>query len=198
VLPGLLDADRALTTWIAAQFASPIWQWGLLPFTAIGYAGSVWMAIAALLWPAAPFLGLDRAGRRRVSASHFRMALWRAVLAVLLAGLFVDHVAKPLVRRDRPYVVGPKASAVVWIPTTTSFPSGHAATAGAGALALAIAWPAASLPLALLAFLVILSRVALGVHFLSDVVAGALVGASIAAFITGLRTPWWKPPSLPG
>lgn len=176
----LFDVDRAITTWVASYFASPVWQWALLPFTAVGYGGGLWIGIVLGLWVAAPMLE-RRAG---VPASHVRMALWRAVLAVVLALLLVDHVLKPLVARDRPFVLGPQASAIVWIPTTTSFPSGHAASAAAGALSTARAWPPVAGPVCVVAFLVILSRVALGVHFAGDVIGGAIVGLLVAAFVT--------------
>jgi undecaprenyl-diphosphatase len=60
-------------------------------------------------------------------------------------------------------------------------PSGHAMNAFAGAVLLAAAVPRARWPLLVLAALIALSRVYLGVHFPSDVIAGALLGSAIGA-----------------
>jgi undecaprenyl-diphosphatase len=169
VLSGLIHIDRAATAWVVAHFSAPAVQWLLLPFTAIGYWAFVWLALA---------------GAGFVLAPRIRAALWRATLAMVLALALVDYVCKPLVGRERPFVHGPKASAIVWIPTSTSFPSGHAASAAAGAMALSRVWPAATLSLWLLAAIIMLSRVALGVHYVSDVIAGALVGLYAAWLAT--------------
>ncbi len=63
-----------------------------------------------------------------------------------------------------------------------SFPSGHATTAGAAAMTLALIFPKASVFLVLAALWIAASRVAIGVHFPSDVVAGLLFGASFSWF----------------
>ena len=62
-------------------------------------------------------------------------------------------------------------------------PSGHAATAAAGAVALGMLVPRARLAAYALALAICVSRVYLGVHFAGDVVAGALLGATIAAVV---------------
>jgi membrane-associated phospholipid phosphatase len=67
---------------------------------------------------------------------------------------------------------------LVGTPTQLSYPSTHAATCFAGAGALSRALPAA--PLYALAVPLALSRLYLGVHYPSDTVAGAVLGASVA------------------
>jgi undecaprenyl-diphosphatase len=62
-----------------------------------------------------------------------------------------------------------------------SYPSAHASTSFAGARALAAAWPAA--PLYALATAMAVSRPYIGVHYPSDVVAGAALGSAIAALV---------------
>ena len=58
------------------------------------------------------------------------------------------------------------------VPAAASFPSGHAATAFAAAVAVALFYPRLGRPLLALAAVVALSRVYLGVHYLLDVAAG--------------------------
>ena len=68
-----------------------------------------------------------------------------------------------------------------WVdmPTSTSFPSGHSASAFAFSSAVAGTAPVLALPIRGLAALVAYSRVHTGVHYPGDVVAGSLVGVSI-------------------
>jgi diacylglycerol kinase family enzyme len=72
-------------------------------------------------------------------------------------------------------------------PTSSSFPSGHAASAAAFATAVAMESPRLGLAVAPLAAGVAYSRVHVGVHWASDVVVGAAVGSGIA--LTTRR--WW-------
>jgi len=66
------------------------------------------------------------------------------------------------------------------MPTSTSFPSGHAASAFAFATGVATAAPRAALPLSAAAALVSYSRVHTEVHYPSDVIVGAVLGAGLA------------------
>ena len=66
------------------------------------------------------------------------------------------------------------------MPTSTSFPSGHAASAAAFATGVASAFPEAGIPLSVAAAIVAYSRVHTGVHYPADVIAGALTGTTVA------------------
>jgi undecaprenyl-diphosphatase len=105
-----------------------------------------------------------------------------ALGAVAAAGVFVT-VLKLLVDRARPPVAGIDAVGV--IPASASFPSGHAATAFAAAVAVGLFYPKLRRPLLVLAAVVALSRVYLGVHYASDVLAGSLLGV-----VLGLASVW--------
>jgi len=69
------------------------------------------------------------------------------------------------------------------MPQSASFPSGHTASAVAFASAVGTALPATAVPLGLLACAVGYSRVHTGVHYPSDVAAGAVLGIASAAAV---------------
>ena len=74
----------------------------------------------------------------------------------------------------------------VAMPESTSFPSGHAASAFAFAYAVGRNLPGLAVPLRLLAAGVAYSRVHTGVHYPGDVVAGSVVGAGTAAMVAAV------------
>jgi membrane-associated phospholipid phosphatase len=131
-------------------------------FSKLGEHGGVWLAIGA----AGMVLDPSRRGDWQ-----------RAVKAV--AGAYVVNTAiKPIVGRRRPSL--PDLPALTGTPTGLSFPSAHASTSFAGALAYSrLGLPAA--PLYGLAVGLAFSRVYLGVHYPSDVLAGAVLGTGLAS-----------------
>ncbi len=137
----------------------------------IGRRGLVWLVVAAVA----------------VAFPRHRAAAWRLVLALALTFFVVDAIAKPLVGRARPFEVLDDVRVIDARPTTASFPSGHAASAFAGALAASRIWPAARVAFFLLAAFIALSRVYVGVHFPIDVLAGALTGLACAWLALGGR-----------
>ncbi|MEH1165780.1 phosphatase PAP2 family protein [Micromonospora sp. CPCC 205539] len=122
-----------------------------------------------------------------------RLALW--VATTMAAGGLSGPLLKLLVGRDRPELLDPVARAAGF-----SFPSGHAlnATLAAGVLLLVFlpyagrgVWRVALWVAALLVAVVTgLSRVALGVHFTSDVFGGWLLGVAVVAATTAAFTSW--------
>ena len=68
----------------------------------------------------------------------------------------------------------------VEMPRSTSFPSGHSASAFAFATGVATASPAAGIPLSALAALVAYSRVHTGVHYPLDAIVGSVSGVALA------------------
>jgi undecaprenyl-diphosphatase len=165
--------DSEILGWIAAHRVS--WldavMWAL---TMAGSVGALWMSGA---------VAMALIDRRR------RMAAWQTGLAVLLAWTVSDGVLKPLVHRPRPDARFEASEVLPRPPSSLSFPSGHASSSAAGALMLAAAWPSARLAFWLLAVGVSASRIYLGVHYPSDVLAGFLIGLLVAWFVRG-RTVW--------
>ena len=136
----------------------------------------LWLAVAAVL--------ASRQGATR------RAAL-RGLAAIGGASFTINALAKSLLPRLRPaYEDLPLARRLALRnhPRSSSFPSGHAASAAAFATAVAMESPAAGLAVAPIAAAVAYSRVHTGVHWPSDVAAGMLMGTGIA-----LATRRWWP-----
>lgn len=127
----------------------------------------LWFAIAGAL-------GATRNRRAK------RAAL-RGVVTIGATSLIANQIAKRVNRRPRPSIsVVPLTRLARRLPTSTSFPSGHAASAAAFATAVGLELPVLSVPLRALAGLVGLSRVSTGAHYPSDVAAGWLLGTAVA------------------
>ena len=146
-----------------------------------------------------PTPGLDRDMRRLTQAANLSR-LWLGCSAILaatrgargrrasvvgLSSVAITSTAanlliKPLGRRRRPdqseLPVGRRAP----MPASTSFPSGHSASAFAFATGVGSVLPQDAIPIRALAALVAYSRVHTGVHYPADVIAGALLGTAIA------------------
>ena len=154
----LESADRWLLDAMYAGGSSAAWLRVVLFVT---FLGSGWMLFGLL-----PCFFMPRL--------RFRAGALLATLAVTSA---VVASAKTLAGRVRPYRALSFAQAVPFeLPTDPSFPSGHAAGSFAFAAFIGASSRRAGLVLAGLATLIALSRVALGVHYPSDVAAGALLG----------------------
>lgn len=118
-----------------------------------------------------------------------RLIGWRVGLLALLLGalnLAIYWGMKQLTRRERPFRQCTDIRACVRAADAFSFPSGHAMHATAYAVLFSAQYPSLSWPLTTFAALVALSRVVLGVHFPSDVLAGAAVGALTGSLLAML------------
>ena len=121
-----------------------------------------------------------------LGGSRGRRAAFEGLLAIGTTSAAVNLGIKPLARRPRPARAEPApfGDRYVPMPTSTSFPSGHAASAFAFASAIARETPRLAVPIGLLAGAVAHSRVHTGVHYPSDVVIGSILGAGTAAMVT--------------
>lgn len=122
------------------------------------------------------------AGLAVFGGSSGRRAATRGLAALSIASGFANLIAKPLTVRRRPDRVELRelARRHVPMPRSSSFPSGHTASAFAFATGAGQALPSLSAPLRALATLVGYSRVHTGVHYPADVLAGAFIGVSAA------------------
>jgi membrane-associated phospholipid phosphatase len=139
-----------------------------------GFAGALWVVLAAALalW-----------GRRYLLAPLLvtAVSVWSADLVAL--GL------KNAIDRPRPRTTIPEADPLM-SAGSASMPSGHATTAFAGAVVLTYFWPRKAPLFLVLAAAVAFARIYVGVHYPTDVLAGAALGASVAAvWVAVLRPP---------
>jgi undecaprenyl-diphosphatase len=113
-----------------------------------------------------------------------RPSIFLFVLAGDLIAGWVSYAIRQAVGRDRPPLKFPDPHPLVSVPSSGSFPSGHAASSFACAALLASLTPLPKVPLFALAALIAFSRVYNGVHYPLDVVGGAALGLLVA---TALR-----------
>lgn len=161
---------------------------------------AVYAAIAATPTPA-----LDRAMSRVSSAANYsrlwvasaavlavtggprgRRAAVQGLAAVTVTSAVVNLGAKRLGRRPRPDRIGHEVPPArhVRMPASTSFPSGHSASAFAFATGVGNRLPLVAVPLHGLAGLVAYSRVHTGVHYPGDVIVGSVMGTVLAQLTT--------------
>jgi undecaprenyl-diphosphatase len=107
----------------------------------------------------------------------------RAVVSgttAVAAGVVIFLALKKAANRRRPCVFEPHCWATLLPPDQFSFPSGHTITAFAVVVSLSHFYPDLTVGLLFCALSVAASRILLGMHFLSDVMAGAVIGALLA------------------
>ncbi len=152
--------EKHLEHWIVEQRVGWL-DWFFITLSWIGRLGAVWIAIAfvlALMWR--------------------RPAILVMTVAADLAADVLAEVIKALVPRHRPFEhqLGPPS-------TTHSFPSGHAATSFACATVLSHYAPRLRVPFYVLATLIAFSRIYNGMHYPTDVLAGAALGVLTALLL---------------
>ena len=134
----------------------------------------LWLGIAAVV-----ALAGGKRGRR---------AALEGVVAIGVSSATINLGVKQVARRRRPDRVRPALfeDRHVPMPGSTSFPSGHAASAFAFAYAVGRHLPVLAVPIRLLAAAVAYSRVHTGVHYPGDVVIGSVAGSGTAAMVAAV------------
>jgi membrane-associated phospholipid phosphatase len=158
--------DRAVYRCIARLPASPI-DAPLRRFAKFADHSKPWFIVAAVL----ALIGGER-GRRAALAG---------IAAIGVTSLVVNQPMKFAGDRNRPDREGAGVPQQRWVtmPESTSFPSGHSASAAAFAVAVGDLIPGAAPALRTAGSVVAFSRVYTGVHYPSDVVIGVIVGGLI-------------------
>lgn len=132
-------------------------------YSALGENGALWMALATC------GAIVDRGRRRR----------WLLTAATVPAALAVNFGVKAVVKRQRPRLQGlePLGHSV----SSLSFPSAHATTSFAGGYLISALVPERRKHLLIAASVMAASRVYLGMHYPSDVLAGVFLGTYIGS-----------------
>jgi membrane-associated phospholipid phosphatase len=158
--------DERVLRWARTYGHTPLAERVVARFSRIGEHGAVWLAVGAAGW------ALDPLRRTR----------WARASGVVAGTFALNTTVKLIVRRPRPQLPG--LPALTSTPTQLSFPSAHASTSFAAArLYSHLGLPAG--PLYALACGLTLSRLYLGVHYPSDLLAGALLGTAVASVTAG-------------
>jgi membrane-associated phospholipid phosphatase len=152
-----LNLDERLLLLARTRGHTPRVERAVARFSKLGEHAGIWLAIGAVG-------GALDGGRR---------SEWRRATATVVGVYALNTAIKQVVGRRRPELPG--LAALTSTPTALSFPSAHASTSFAGARLYArLGLPI--VPLYALATGLALSRLYLGVHYPSDVLAGAALG----------------------
>ena len=136
--------------------------------------GEVWILLALLL----------------VLRKNSRRQGWAVAAALVLDLVCCNLLLKPLVGRVRPFAMNPAVELLIPPPLDASFPSGHTAASFAAVFALRGSGSPLWKPALAVAILIAFSRLYLYVHWPSDVLGGALLGAFLGWAAGELMKRW--------
>ena len=157
--------ERDILMWIQENVRAAALTPVMKLFSLLGDKGLFWIALTLLL------LAFRRT--RRVGAY--------CAVSMILTFLIVNCAVKPLVARVRPYDLFPEIQLLVRAEHDFSFPSGHSANSFAVAwILLRMAPKKYGIPAVVLALLIALSRLYVGVHYPTDVLAGTAIAIVLA------------------
>src|SRR3954468_18226635 len=177
LLTQLDKADLALYR-KAARSHAPVLDAVLPKLTSSANHGILWFVVSVLL-----------------AAGNRRRAAVRGLASLGVSSAVANIPLKYAARRGRPELIPvPLPRRLLNQPTTSSFPSGHSASAAAFATAVAMEEPLIGVPVAALAAGVAYGRVHTGVHYPGDVVAGVALGVGSALVV---RRVWPVRPDRP-
>lgn len=164
VVASITSVDQHVLRWIVGHRVGPLNPaFKVITYAAVG--GTIWVVAAALLaWrthrPIVPITLLSSA------------VVWGAD--------GVANLLKATTHRTRPYNAMQHLHILIARPSSGSLPSQHTTTAFAGATLLSFLWPRGTPAFFVAAVLIGFSRLYLGVHYPTDVLAGAAIGAAVA------------------
>ena len=157
----IFNFDSAILLWLQNSFRNPVLNPIMIFITHLGDKGLFWIALTLL------FLCFRKT--RRVGVT--------SMISMVIGLIVVNIMLKNWVARVRPYELIEELELIIEKQHDFSFPSGHATNA------LACAWvmfrlldKKASVPALILALLICFTRLHVGVHYPTDVLAGIVVG----------------------
>lgn len=151
------------------EIHNPILNSIMIFFTKIGDIGLVWLVLGLVLF-------------------FFKKTRKAGILLYLsqLLNIIVVTILKDTIQRPRPFLTLTDLHPLISLPTSYSFPSGHASSAFAGALIIAYMFRKWLVPAYIVAIMIAVSRVYLGVHYPSDIIVGAVIGTLSSIIIIAL------------
>jgi undecaprenyl-diphosphatase len=167
-LTDFLAFDGAVLLFVQERLRTDALDWIMTVLSFIGNAGAIWLAICAVM--------TARKQSRRQGVLLF------ACLAICF--IVNNIIIKNAVARARPFEVIERLRILIRAPRDYSFPSGHTAAGFAAAFALSRMYGGrAAFAAYTAAALIAVSRVYVGVHYPSDIIAGTLSGTLCAAAV---------------
>lgn len=167
----ILKVDKAVTAKVVT-IHNVVLNKIMIAFTYSGVAGIIWFATLAI-----PFLFIDGYREKGVCI----------ILALGVNYVLSEVLIKNLVKRKRPSTYVDDDKMLINKPKDPSFPSGHASSSFAVSAVVFFLCPAFIwIPALIVASIIAFSRVYLQVHYLSDVVAGAVFGFMVGSTIVSL------------
>ncbi len=178
MLSFIQNMDESVLLWIQDHIRLITFDPLVEFFTTMGNAGLVWIVLSIVL----------------VCRKSTRKAGLLSGLALIFGLVFVNLGLKPLVARPRPYVTVEGLIPLLTSSDPNSFPSGHTCAAFAAGMVWARTLPEGWMRKAAVvqAVLMGLSRLYVGVHYPTDVVAGALAGSLGAVLALTIGRHFWK------
>jgi undecaprenyl-diphosphatase len=160
VLSAINRGDHALMHRVNHWFAP---DWIQIAMTTASRCGDGW------LWCALGFIIL-------LFGDSSRFAAVGSAMLATFVGLSIYQIVKKTTRRTRPCLVEPHSWSPILPPDQFSFPSGHTIAGFSIAVSVGLFYPSLLVLLLVCATLIAVSRIMLGMHFLSDVLVGAMLG----------------------
>lgn len=166
-----MELDGNILLWIQENLRNDILTPVMKCLSRIADNGLVWIVIAVLL----------------LIFSNTRKVGFTVAISMVFNLLVMNLILKNVVARVRPYEVIDGLTRLVPAERSFSFPSGHAGHAFAAAVVLYCMLPKKyGIPALVLAGLISISRMYVGVHYPTDVLAGAVIGTGIALLCVAL------------
>ena len=162
-----MNLDGGFLLFLQESVRNPVLDKIMIFITSLGDKGMIWILATVLL----------------LIPKKTRKAGMVSAVALLGSLLFNNMLIKNIVQRPRPYVTLEDLRIIIPRPSEYSFPSGHSSSSFAAAVSFYRLLPKKlGIPAIVLAGLIAFSRLYVGVHYPTDVLAGALMGIVLSYF----------------
>ncbi|MCR4930569.1 MAG: phosphatase PAP2 family protein [Lachnospiraceae bacterium] len=160
----ILNFDATILLWIQETLRNPVCDSIFKFITHLGDNGYFWIGLSLIL----------------CIFKKTRKAGIFALVALLFSVIVNNALLKNIIGRPRPYEIIAGLECIIKHATDASFPSGHTGSSFAAATAYLLKLPKKiSIPTLVMAFLISLSRLYVGIHYPTDVIAGAISGVAL-------------------